>query len=986
MTGSVSPDALGSLGRTIVILTREDLARLPVSTPIDALRLVPSVEVRERGPRGVQADFAIRGAGFGQALVLVNGARLNDAQSGHHNGDVPVSLLDVERIEVLLGGGASVHGADAVGGAINVITRRAGPRFAADVAFGQHDLVEAAASVSLAARPVEHVFTGEFNRSTGFAPDRDHDVKLARYQGSLGARTSVSVAYLDKEFGAAGFYGPSPSREWTDQTLVSAEHRFAPRGDSLLSIDGAYRSHGDHFVYDWRRPELSDNRHRTHAVSANGRWRTALGAADAALGRRPPAAATRSTRPRSASAYVLARRRRRRAAAGPRIAAWSCSLASASIATTASAPPGARRSRRAAGSCRTCAGGPRPAAPSASRPTPSSTTAIRTTRRRGSSCPSGRGRPTPASTPSPAAGRPASPPSVAGTPTSSTGSAAVPTERWQTTNIRDVDTRGIEAGLSRRVGVGLMERPLHRPARRRPDAGAALEVRARLRAARAVGVGRDHVAADRSRLARHLHAPRRRPGVLGRRPAGRPRASAGPRSTPTSPTPSIGPTRKSGASTCPAAGSRSGCGSASVPAGCASPNAAVASARPTCGKLDEGGRRPTRHAKGSRERVSSAGGSRRSADRSSPSRRLAAAACGAAPDGVGAGARAGDRSPSRPRRPCSGACGSGARARPPAGRGPPTRRRARRQHRRRLRPAPRGILPGPAPGADRPRGALVRGRQRRRLGRHLGRRPAPARLGARRRRPGPDRRARRQRRPARPAARRAAQEPHRHRPRAPAHGTSPCCCAAWKRRQTSGPAYTTAFREAFSAVAREEHVPFVRFVLDKVAGVESLNQEDGIHPNVQGARIVADTVWPALQPAARRRRRALMITLRGVSKTVSSGGRPLTILHPLDLHVAGRRAPRHRRAVGQRQVDADRPDGRARPADERRDPDRRHRHHQARRGRAGAPARPRHRLRLPVLPPGAVADRVRERARADGDRRPPRRDRARPRRCSTRSA
>jgi outer membrane cobalamin receptor len=279
VTGSVSPDALGSLGRTIVILTREDLARLPLSTPIDALRLIPSVEVRERGPRGVQADFAIRGASFGQALVLVNGARLNDAQSGHHNGDIPVSLLDIQRIEVLLGGGASVHGADAVGGAINVITRRAGPRFASDIAFGQHDLVEAAAAVSLAAQPVEHVFSGEFDRSTGFAPDRDHDVKLARYQGTIKTRTTLSLAYLDKEFGAAGFYGPAPSREWTDQTLVSAEHRFEPRGSSLLSIDGAYRSHGDRFVYDWRRPELSDNRHRTHAVSANGRWRTALGAA-----------------------------------------------------------------------------------------------------------------------------------------------------------------------------------------------------------------------------------------------------------------------------------------------------------------------------------------------------------------------------------------------------------------------------------------------------------------------------------------------------------------------------------------------------------------------------------------------------------------------------------------------------------------------------------------------------------------------------------
>jgi acyl-CoA thioesterase-1 len=63
-----------------------------------------------------------------------------------------------------------------------------------------------------------------------------------------------------------------------------------------------------------------------------------------------------------------------------------------------------------------------------------------------------------------------------------------------------------------------------------------------------------------------------------------------------------------------------------------------------------------------------------------------------------------------------------------------------------------------------------------------------------------------------------------------------------------GPAYATAFRETFSAVAREERVPFVRFVLDKVAGIESLNQQDGIHPNARGARMVADTVWPALQP------------------------------------------------------------------------------------------------------------------------------------------
>jgi acyl-CoA thioesterase I len=64
----------------------------------------------------------------------------------------------------------------------------------------------------------------------------------------------------------------------------------------------------------------------------------------------------------------------------------------------------------------------------------------------------------------------------------------------------------------------------------------------------------------------------------------------------------------------------------------------------------------------------------------------------------------------------------------------------------------------------------------------------------------------------------------------------------------AGPSYATAFRDVYATVAREEHVPLVRFVLDGVAGIETLNQQDGIHPNVEGAKRVADTVWPALEP------------------------------------------------------------------------------------------------------------------------------------------
>jgi len=66
-----------------------------------------------------------------------------------------------------------------------------------------------------------------------------------------------------------------------------------------------------------------------------------------------------------------------------------------------------------------------------------------------------------------------------------------------------------------------------------------------------------------------------------------------------------------------------------------------------------------------------------------------------------------------------------------------------------------------------------------------------------------------------------------------------------------GERYTARFREMFPAVAREEGVNLLPFLLDGVAGVPSLNQGDGIHPNQEGARVVADNVWRAMGPTLR---------------------------------------------------------------------------------------------------------------------------------------
>jgi len=66
-----------------------------------------------------------------------------------------------------------------------------------------------------------------------------------------------------------------------------------------------------------------------------------------------------------------------------------------------------------------------------------------------------------------------------------------------------------------------------------------------------------------------------------------------------------------------------------------------------------------------------------------------------------------------------------------------------------------------------------------------------------------------------------------------------------------GDAYTSRFRAIFPAVARDTGIQLIPFLLDGVAGVRELNQDDGIHPTPRGHEMIADNVWPWLEPDVR---------------------------------------------------------------------------------------------------------------------------------------
>src|SRR5579875_1945759 len=121
VVGSPEPVTLGQSPRSVVVIDTAD--HPPAWNTVESyLRNDPSTYIEERGSGGAQADISIRGSSFEQTLVLLNGLRINDAQTAHHNLDLPVPLEAIRDIEVLHGAGSTLYGSDALGGVVDFLT------------------------------------------------------------------------------------------------------------------------------------------------------------------------------------------------------------------------------------------------------------------------------------------------------------------------------------------------------------------------------------------------------------------------------------------------------------------------------------------------------------------------------------------------------------------------------------------------------------------------------------------------------------------------------------------------------------------------------------------------------------------------------------------------------------------------------------------------------------------------------------------------
>ena len=268
VTGTFEPVPLEESDRPVRVFEIRSEERLLSNTLVDFLQLDPSIDLRQRGPGHIQGDLSIRGSTYAQTLVLIDGMRMNDVQTGHHNMNLPLPMESLERIEVLKGSGSAFYGSDAVGGVVNFITKKPEvSEFRLRTGVGNWGRNQQRGSLALVRGSFAEQITFFRDFSTGFMENRDYRnlslTSRTEFLTPIGG-TRVFLAHADRPFGAEQYYGNFNSWERTKAWVAAARQDLGER----TNVSFSFRRHTDLFVLFRDRPGVFTNRHATESYQA----------------------------------------------------------------------------------------------------------------------------------------------------------------------------------------------------------------------------------------------------------------------------------------------------------------------------------------------------------------------------------------------------------------------------------------------------------------------------------------------------------------------------------------------------------------------------------------------------------------------------------------------------------------------------------------------------------------------------------------------
>ncbi|MTG96931.1 MULTISPECIES: TonB-dependent receptor plug domain-containing protein [Myroides] len=276
--------------RNITIIGQEEIKQLPVSSVNELLSYSAGVDIRQRGPFGTQADLSIDGGSFEQNVLLLNGQKISDPQTGHNSLNIPIPLEAIERIEIVRGPSARLYGINSLTGVVNIVTKNpkkdglfahvyGGTNFKKDKEDDHGEVFNGRGvqvGGTLLKEKSNHMLFGSHDSGNGYRYNTAYHNNKAFYQGNFVPNENNSImvlgGYARSSFGANGFYaapGDKESKEIVSTTMfnISSRHYLSDRFTLMPSV--AYRYNFDDYQYFRHNLDVARSRHYSHAITSN---------------------------------------------------------------------------------------------------------------------------------------------------------------------------------------------------------------------------------------------------------------------------------------------------------------------------------------------------------------------------------------------------------------------------------------------------------------------------------------------------------------------------------------------------------------------------------------------------------------------------------------------------------------------------------------------------------------------------------------------
>ena len=259
---------------SVVSISREEIQNSTATNLSELLQQIAGIDIRRRGVEGMQADLYIRGGSFDQTLLLIDGIKVEDPQTGHHTMNMTLPLEVIEKIEIIKGSASRIYGQNAFTGAINIITKRdIENNISLHLSGGSFDQKRAAVTMQKKLENSDLLVNYNRKESEGYRYNTDfkNDEFFIKSNFKIkDQKISAIGAFNERKFGANGFYASPAAIDQYEETQASliGLSTTLKKDDLIIKPKLYWKRNQDMYVYLRQDPSVYRNMHISNKVGA----------------------------------------------------------------------------------------------------------------------------------------------------------------------------------------------------------------------------------------------------------------------------------------------------------------------------------------------------------------------------------------------------------------------------------------------------------------------------------------------------------------------------------------------------------------------------------------------------------------------------------------------------------------------------------------------------------------------------------------------